>query len=289
MRSTLPLLGVLALSLAGCHTTPQLLTDRPRITRGVAMQDVTFYSAALQRQMSYRVFLPAKILSGQKLPVVYLLHGGNCDFRNWSNYSDVANYAAKGLILVMPEGDSSYYMNAALKPADRYEDYLTSDLIADVEARFPAAKGRENRAIIGFSIGGFATIKLALSRPELYAFVGALSSAIDVPRRGFDIQHIPEWRNVRTIFGPYGSKSRQSRDPLILVQSANPAVTPYLYLTSGDKDSLLKPNLSFAAILCQRHFAYEFHTTPGGHNWDVWNSQLPECFEVLFRHLAAAQ
>ena len=70
------------------------------------MRDVRFFSAALQRQMPYRVFLPAVISSGQKLPVVYLLHGGNGGFRDWSNDSEVAEYAARGLILVMPAGDS---------------------------------------------------------------------------------------------------------------------------------------------------------------------------------------
>jgi hypothetical protein len=37
----------------------------------------------------------------------------------------------------MPEGDSSYYRNAVESPKDKYEDYITKDLIADVENRFP--------------------------------------------------------------------------------------------------------------------------------------------------------
>ena len=46
----------------------------------------------------------------------------------------------------MPEGAFSYYMNAAQKPADKYEDYIVTDLISDVESRFPAARNRERRA-----------------------------------------------------------------------------------------------------------------------------------------------
>jgi putative tributyrin esterase len=284
-RSTLLAIGVLALCLTGCRPAQQDKPDNPRLAHGVAMQDVTFFSAALQRQMPYRVFLPAKLLPGHQLPVVYLLHGGNGGFKDWSNDSDVAHYAAQGLILVMPEGAFSYY----LKQEDKYEDYLVNDLISDVERRFPAAKNRENRAIIGISMGGFAAIKLALSRPELFVFVGAFSPSIDVLHRRFNLKRIGEWWRIRSIFGPYGSNERQSRDPFVLVQSANPAVTPYLYLTAGNREPLFEPNRRFAARLGEHHFSYEFHTQPGGHDWGEWDSQIPGCFESLLQHLPAAQ
>jgi len=270
--------------LAGCHSEPQLQPDNPRQFPGVAMQDVTFFSPALNRKMPYRVYLPAKIVPGRKLPVVYLLHGSGEHFQNWSNHSDAGHYAAQGLILVMPEGASSYYTNAALKPEDRYEDYLVHDLIADVETRFPAASGRENRAIVGISMGGFAAVKLALTRPDLFVFAGALSPALDVPSRPFN------WRLVQslhflTIFGPQGSSTRKATDPFLLVRSANPAQTPYLYLTVGQQEPFLEPNQRFAARLSALRFSYEFHTMPGGHDWSEWNAQLPDCFDSLFSHL----
>jgi S-formylglutathione hydrolase FrmB len=289
LRSTVLALGLVALSLGGCRTPQLLQADHPRLVPGVTVQDVNFFSAALQRQMPYRVFLPAKLVPGQKLPVVYLLHGGNGGYRDWSNDSDVSQYAARGLILVMVEGAFSYYMNAVGKPEDKYEDYLVNDLISDVEARFPAARGRENRAIVGISMGGFAAIKLALSRPELFVFVGAISPSIDILHRRFSIRRTGEWWRIRTIFGPSGSKSRQSRDPFLLVQSANPAVTPYIYLTAGEQEPLLEPNRRFAARLREHNFAYEFHTKPGGHDWGEWDSQIPSCFESLFQHITPAR
>jgi S-formylglutathione hydrolase len=279
--------GVLALAPAACHKPPAR-PDLPRLAPGVRVEDVTFHSAALDRAMPYRVFLPEQLAPGQKLPVVYLLHGGNGSFRDWSNDSDVARYAARGLILVMPEGAFSYYMNAAEKPEDRYEDYLVNDLISDVETRFPAIKGRSSRAIIGISMGGFAAIKLALSRPGLFFFVGAFSPSIDVLHRHFNLRRPGEWWRLRTIFGPPGSPQRQTSDPFALVQSAAPAATPYLYLTAGDREPLLDPNRRFASRLRQHGFSYEFHTKPGGHDWAEWDAQIPGCFESLFQHLHPA-
>jgi putative tributyrin esterase len=280
--------GIAAWFLAR-RETAQVPVDHPQLAAGVALQDVSFYSQALKRQMPYRVFLPAKVAAGQKMPVVFLLHGGNGGYRDWSNYSDVSQYAATsksgGLILVMPEGAFSYYQNAALKPEDKYEDYLTNDLIPDVESRFPVATGKENRAMIGISMGGFAAIKLALARRNLFSFVGALSPSIDILHRRFNIKRTGEWWRVRNIFGPMGSASRQSMDPIVLVQSADPALTPYIYLGAGEQEPLLDPNRRFASRLKERHFTYEFHTKPGGHDWNEWDAQIPGCFDSLLEHL----
>lgn len=274
-----------AIALAGCRKTAPALLDRPRGAANVTMQDVTFVSAALDRQMQYRVYLPVQIGAGRRLPVVYLLHGGGGDFKDWSNYSDVAGYAAQGLILVMPEGDSSYYVNSAERPKDKYADYLTRDLIADVESRFPAARSRENRAIIGVSMGGFGAVNLALSRPELFSFVGAISPAIDVPSRHFNWKRLEQSIRFRSIFGPDGSETRRNEDPYALVRRADPKVTPFIYLTAGEQEPLLEPNQRFANLLRQRGFAYEFHTKPGGHDWNEWDTQISGCFESLFSHL----
>ena len=78
---------VFGVGLGGCHRDAAPLLDHPQMADGVRMQDVRFYSAALKREMPYRVYLPASIAPGVKLPVVYLLHGGNGEFRDWSNYS----------------------------------------------------------------------------------------------------------------------------------------------------------------------------------------------------------
>ena len=257
------------------------------------MQDVTFYSAALNRPMPYRVYLPEKLVPGQRLPVVYLLHGGGGSYRDWSNDTDVAGYAAPkggsgGMVLVMPEGDTSCFVNSAEKPEDRYEDYLVHDLIADVEARFPAATGREYRAFVGVSMGGYAAVKLALSRPELFAFAGAISPAVNLTERPFRLLRAAQWWKLRSVFGPWGSRARQDDDPFLLVLSANPAAAPYIYLTAGEQEILFEPIGRFAALLKVRGFSYEFHTKPGGHDRDQWRSQLPGCFESLLAHLKPA-
>jgi putative tributyrin esterase len=283
------LVGLLLIQTACTSKAEQPRLDTPRLTPKIEIRDIIFHSAALERDMNYRVLLPKTLAFGQKIPVVYLLHGGGADFRSWSNDSDVARFSEGRLILIMPEGDSSYYTNSSGRPQDRYEDYIIRDLIADVESRFPAAPGRNNRAIVGVSMGGFGAVKLALKHPDLFTFAGGMSSAVDVPRRRFSIKRIQQWRDHNSIFGQTGSSTRLTNDPFILARTADPSRATYFYLSCGEQEGLLPPNREFAALLEQRHFKHEFHTFYGGHNWNQWNSHLGELFQSLFQQLGQKQ
>jgi enterochelin esterase-like enzyme len=85
----------------------------------------------------------------------------------------------------------------------------------------------------------------------------------------------------RTLFGGAGSETREHSDPFILVKSADPAQTAYLYISAGEQEALLDPIRRFVALLQQRSFDFEFHTKPGGHDWNEWDTQIPGCFDSL--------
>jgi len=208
-RFDVGLLSFALLLAAGCKHNGAL-HDRPRLVPGMRSVDFTLSSAALRRAMPYRVFLPASLRPGARYPVVYLLHGGGGGYRDWSNDSDVAQYAAQGLILVMPEGESSYFVNSATRPGDRYEDYIVQDLIPDVERHFPVRSTRSGRAIAGVSMGGYGAIRIAFDHPDLFAFVGTISAALDVPSRPFSINRLGQWRRFRSIFGAIGSPTERA-------------------------------------------------------------------------------
>ena len=279
----------LFLFVSGCGNRETQKQDHPRLSPKVTMTDVTFRSSALGREMPYRIVMPSSISPGQKLPVVYLLHGGGGGYRDWTNYSDVAKFAESGLILVMPEGNSSYYTNSVAHPEDRYEDYLVSDVISEVESKYPVAPGRQNRAIVGVSMGGYGAVKIAMKHPEIFAFAGGLSAAVDVPTRPFSIKRVSQWRFHSSIFGPSGSQTRHDNDPYVLARSVDPSRMPYLFLTCGEQEGLLPANRKLAAILQERGFAYEFHTSPGDHNWVQWNAQLPNVFRSLQERMGHAK
>ena len=172
--------------------------DHPRLVANVASRDVVLFRKAVGRQMRYRVILPLSVPTNGHLPVVYLLHGGGGDFRN-CQLGDVARFAGAGLVLVRVQGDCRLYLNAVQPHENRYEDYIVHDLVSDVETKFAVASHRADRSIVGVSIGAFGAIKITLSHPDLFNFVGALSPAIDVARRPFSIKRFQQYRALAAV------------------------------------------------------------------------------------------
>ena len=261
--------------LTACAHSPA--PDHPNLPANTTLHDFTFFSPALNRQMHYRAILP----SGRNLPTLYLLHGGAGDFREWTTHAALGQITGVQYLLILPQGDYSYYVNAADPPADRYEDYLVNDLIADVERRFPAAPGRAHRAIAGVSMGGFGAIKLALSHPGLFTFAAALSPAIDVARRPYSLRRVRQYRAMEKIFGPWNSPTRRSKDPFHLVATVPPATAPYLYLGAGEAEGLLPAIRQFESLLQTHHIQHELQVLPGDHNWTQWNRHLPALLSAV--------
>jgi S-formylglutathione hydrolase FrmB len=180
-------------------------------------------------------------------------------------------------------------MNSAAKADDRYEDFLTRDLISDAEASLPQAIGRPSRFVAGNSMGGFAAIVLALKHPDLYAFAGALSAPVDFPRRTFTLRRISQSLGIRRIFGPEGSATRTSNDPFVLAREAKQDSTPFLFVSVGDQESLRDPVERFNAVLTARRIPHVFLLGRGGHNWQQWNDDLPMLLKSLESTMSAAR
>jgi putative tributyrin esterase len=274
------LVFVFAVWLTGCRKVevPQRAIELPV---GTALHDRTFHSEALGRDETYRVIAPSSVRPGERLHVVYLLHGNGQSFREWSERPSIAQLTTQGYVLVMPEGHSSYFMNSASDEKDRYEDFITHDLVADAEGGLPVKPDRADRSIIGVSMGGFAAVVLSLKHPGLYGFAGALSPPVDMPRRAFTLRRLSQSLGIRSIFGPSGSAARAANDPFILAKNANPSKTAYLFLSVGEPEPLLDPVSHFDGLLRARGIPHEFHTQPGGHDWQQWNRQLPALMSPL--------
>ena len=104
----------------------------------VRVQDGAFHSAALDREMKYRILLPCGYQSGSgRFPVLYLLHGLYGDYLNWDTRTNLERCAQRyELIVVMPDAGDSWYTNSATDPKDKFEDYIAKDLVAEIDGKF---------------------------------------------------------------------------------------------------------------------------------------------------------
>lgn len=280
-----------AISVAVCILMP-LLTSAERPHSNTAhrvlshasplAKDARFRSAALNREMQYRIYLPHNYAATtRRYPVLYLLHGLYGNYRNWDTSTDLANdVAGMDWIIVMPDADDSWYTNSATVSQDKFEDYIAKDLIAEIDAKYRTIGDRHARAIAGLSMGGYAAMKFALRDSQLFAFAGSLSGALDAAR-DLDTRLQEFAAKLVEVFGPAGDPARAQNDIFVLLKNTNSAELPYLYLACGEEDRFLSVNREFVAELSQRHVHYEYHETPGNHDWTYWEREIRPLLSVM--------
>ena len=133
-------------------------------------------------------------------------------------------------------------------------------------------------------MGGFGAIKPALSNPDLFVFAGALSPAIDVPRRRFSFRRVQQSWAVRSILG-HGAATRAAATIRLIARSVAAAKAPYLLCPVTQMKACCRRTASFAAVLAKQHLSYEFHVVPDGHDWTQWNKEQPALFDSLLQRL----
>jgi S-formylglutathione hydrolase len=145
--------------------------------------------------MTFAVFLPAKALSGEPVPVLYWLSGLTCTDENFMQKAGALRVAAElGIAIVAPDTSprgegvargsadewalgfgAGYYVNATQSPwSANYQmyDYVMQELPALVETHLPVT-GR--RSISGHSMGGHGALICALKNPGRFRSVSALA------------------------------------------------------------------------------------------------------------------
>jgi putative tributyrin esterase len=249
-------------------------------------KDVSFHSPALGRKMRYRIIVPANYEGTmRRFPTLYLLHGLFGDYENWETRTNLEHYVEKlKWIIVMPDADDSWYTNSATVPGDKFEDYITRDLITEIDARYRTIRSRHSRAIAGLSMGGYGALKFAMNNPDSFIFAGSLSGALNAP---LDLEDTtPSFRKgLEKAFGPPGDPARSRNDLFTLLNSSDPARLPYAYLECGTSDGFLQTNREFAAKLGAHKVVYEYHETPGDHSWEFWDAALSRMLHALERVL----
>jgi S-formylglutathione hydrolase FrmB len=251
--------------------------------------EIRIFSRSLGREMPCFVHLPPGYDDdARRYPTIYLLHGyhdgGASDFLVKGRVdllSDVL--AAAGhippMILVMPEGEGSFY-------ADRFdggapfERYMVQDLIDAIDARYRTLARRSGRGIGGLSMGGYGAAKLALQYPDRFRAVGSHAGLYDVRDAAF----------LTEVFGPWSSSAghRRWNSPIALIEEPERTRDLALYFDCGDQDHLLGSALKFQAALSARGIPHRFDRGPGFHAWDFVQRRLPSSLSWFGRALDPA-
>jgi S-formylglutathione hydrolase FrmB len=131
-------------------------------------------------------------------------------------------------------------------------------------------------------MGGYGAVKFALKYPELFAFAGSLSGAMNAPEN-LDTLRQDFRAKLLEVFGNEVSPQRRENNLSLLLAAPRQSPTPYLYLACGTEDFFLDANRTLVLQLSSRKLVYEYHETPGRHTWEYWDSALQAMLEALRR------
>lgn len=203
--------------------------------------------------MRYQVYLPPCYASQTtaRYPVLFLLHGLYYDETQWARLG-VASVAdrliADGeippLLIVLP-----YDPTWTEPPESGFGQALIVDLLPVVEATYRVLPGREARAVGGLSRGAGWALHIGLTRPDLFAAIGAHSPIIF----GRDANHLAE--RLADL----------------------PADLPLrLYVDIGQNDAGLPQALWLEELLDAADLPHEWRLNQGTHDEAYWSAHLEE-------------
>jgi enterochelin esterase-like enzyme len=272
-------------------------------TRGEVLEAATAPSKILGKKVKYSVYFPLDYEKSSRLyPVVYLLHGYSGGEEDWIQSGEVNRVADKLIasgdlpdcIIVMPDGENSWYVNSAMGDA-QYEDFFFKEFIPFIDKTYQTRNDRNYRAIVGLSMGGYGATLYALKHPELFVAAAGLSGAYFTDA---EIENGSDgmWSQFfGTIYGPSlvgkarleGAWQKNSVFNLVSKTSVDDLNKTRWYFDCGDDDFLFRGNAALHVALAEKKVKHEYRMRDGGHTWTYWRTGIGDALKFLgesFKH-----
>jgi putative tributyrin esterase len=245
----------------------------------MAAIDCKFFSESLGMATSMRVLLPEpprRPSSRASHPVLLLLHGLTDDETAWTRFSGLERYVqGQELAVVMPNAHRSYYSN--MQRGYRYGDFIADELLNKARALFPLSARRDQTFVAGLSMGGYGALKLALSKPELFASAASLSGTCDL----HNLRGRPE--ELALVFGdvPGIRQSGGDLQELARTLAASRRPKPKIFQSCGTEDPMIDGNRDFRDTIAPLGFDFVYEEGPGKHDWAYWDTGIQRILKWL--------
>jgi len=284
---------ILCIIPGACKKDPEII-DKPFVR---LLENESIQSTLLKRNVNYAVLLPENYnTSTNTFPVVYLLHGFGDNQTAWYKfgliqyYSDLYASETMPAIYIMPQGFNSYYINK-FNGNFPYMDFFTNELVPEIDSIYRTKKDKSQRAVMGFSMGGYGAFILPALNPEIFTVSVSLSMSFRT-----DEQYIAESQDAfnyqwASNFGGNGSVGSSRITDYFKLNS------PFYFFKEGDlepfngirffidcgddEESLSFTNNSLHSIMRDQSIAHEYRVSNGGHSWDYWKKSLPDAFRFI--------
>ncbi|MBN8864488.1 MAG: hypothetical protein J0H92_14030 [Sphingobacteriales bacterium] len=264
---------------------------------GKVLESRTLNSTILGKAVRYTIYLPADYESSERYyPVVYLLHGYTDNDMGWLQFGEINRYADKAIaegtippmIIVMPNADSSFYINS-FDGKQPYEDFFITEFIPGIEKTYRIRSAKQFRAVAGLSMGGYGTLIYSLKHPDMFAAAAPLSAAVfddstivNMPQPGWNV---PLGRVYGTdLKGKQRLTSTWYANSILKIvekKSAAELKKVRYWIDCGDDDFLIKGNCLLHIALTEKQVPHEFRVRDGVHDWNYWRSGIVDALQFI--------
>ena len=238
---------------------------------------VAVFSPKMQRGIPALVVVPDG-RAGERLPVLYLLHGYAGDHFTWHHViCDLRPLADDyGMMIVCPYGENSWYWDSPQNPASQFETFVAQELPDWIDAHYPTARVREARAITGYSMGGHGALWVAMRHKDRFGAAGSTSG-------GVDIRPFPEQWEMKAQLGELRDNPARWDAHTVMTQAEtlrNGELA--LVIDCGYDDFFFEVNDRLHEKLLAQGVEHDYLTRPGIHDGVYWSTSLP--YQALFFH-----
>ena len=259
------------------------------------VKEFTLRSEVLGVEKNYSVYLPDGYeKSGEKYPVLYLLHGAKGNHFSWleekrGNMQEIADKAiaaggAKPMIIVMPnasgEGEKNAGKNMGYFDVEGwpYMEFFFEEFIPHIDKTFRTIASKDGRAIAGLSMGGGGAFVYAQRHPEIFGAAYSTSGLLDHRYR----PTIPDYYDIGWLY------SVAQTSPVEYLRNATAEEIEKLrsvrwMLDCGDDDKIIFTNIDFFLEMKRENVPVELRIRNGKHNWAFWRKSLPGILKFAFR------
>ncbi|MFC1716855.1 alpha/beta fold hydrolase [Candidatus Poribacteria bacterium] len=164
----------------------ELYWVEPDRTEPAGTRYKTFHSKTIDGDVSYLIYLPPGYEKDKqrRYPVLYWLHGSNGTQVGSAGAvmrldRAIRDENAPPMIIVLVNGLRGATMYCDTKDGKwPLESVIINDLIPHIDATYRTTARREQRAVEGFSMGGFGAAHLGLKYPDVFGVVSILAPAL---------------------------------------------------------------------------------------------------------------
>lgn len=250
---------------------------------------------------TYKYYIDFASESTGKYGVVFLLHGWGGNQSSWGpsglNIQSIAdaqtsNGSIRPLIYIMPEGFNSYFCNR-YDGKFNYMDMFINELVPLIDKRFRTTASKTERAVAGFSMGGFGALSIASQHPETFSVSIGLSPSLNTDEQyislsqdGWNLQ----WGNN---FGGSGQTGTgrltsyyKSQCPLHFFKDKPSSTfqTVRYYIDCGDdEERLYAGNGELHSLLRDKNIKHEYRVRNGAHTDSYWRESMKEALPFIER------